>query len=533
MADAVRRAAWRAGADNGWHEDLVWYAAAVHQMRLRTPGWTTSSTSWARRPAASDAHRPAHRHGHDRESWSDPLGLGYQSQVHGTFVPIDAWPSVGGQRARWLECAHNHWFFLPWHRAYLLEYEAVARRHIADLGGPADEWGLPYWNYSDFADDPDRLGLPLPLRGASLPDDVTVPGVDARPDGSFPNPLFIPVRTMQGEPLDADPGGPTRPTLLLRPHYANQQDAGAVSFGGGVLEEPGNQALFHDRSREIGQLDMQPHGAVHMQVHGAMSRFQTAGLDPVFWMHHCNVDRLWETYARDLGHGYPFENGAQAGTAAHQSWVDADLHVPAAGRVRRGVDARRSCWTSRRSATPTTRRPRRRSRRPADAAAAASRGQPFGLDVPVPEPVSAAAEVVLARRTTEVRLGGGDAGRPSDDRRPRSRPRRGGCALRRHPQRVAGADLVPGLPRTGGRRRRRSREDAAHYVGLLSLFGVYEASRDDGTSPGDGQRRQLDVTAQVRAQAADAASVGRRGPLVACRPATATSGRRPSWSSSG
>ena len=34
---ATRRAAWREGAADGWHEDLIWYAAAIHQMRLLTP----------------------------------------------------------------------------------------------------------------------------------------------------------------------------------------------------------------------------------------------------------------------------------------------------------------------------------------------------------------------------------------------------------------------------------------------------------------------------------------------------------------
>ena len=43
-----------------------------------------------------------------------------------------------------------------------------------------------------------------------------------------------------------------------------------------------------------------------------MASFFTAGLDPVFWMHHANIDRLWETYAHDLDHGYPFPQGRPA-----------------------------------------------------------------------------------------------------------------------------------------------------------------------------------------------------------------------------
>lgn len=32
-----------------------------------------------------------------------------------------------------------------------------------------------------------------------------------------------------------------------------------------------------------------------------MSRFETAGLDPVFWLHHANIDRLWEVWLRQGG----------------------------------------------------------------------------------------------------------------------------------------------------------------------------------------------------------------------------------------
>ena len=34
---AIRRASWRQGPANGWHDDLVWYAAAIGQMKALTP----------------------------------------------------------------------------------------------------------------------------------------------------------------------------------------------------------------------------------------------------------------------------------------------------------------------------------------------------------------------------------------------------------------------------------------------------------------------------------------------------------------
>ena len=31
---------------------------------------------------------------------------------------------------------------------------------------------------------------------------------------------------------------------------------------------------------------------------GFMGGFSTAPLDPLFWMHHCNIDRLWEVWVQ-------------------------------------------------------------------------------------------------------------------------------------------------------------------------------------------------------------------------------------------
>ena len=452
---ATRQAAWRSGPSNGWHDDLIWYAAGVHQMRLRTPGlddFFARLQELLQPGGFTQAKiRRAHRH---REQWSDLFGLGYHSQIHGTFVQADRWPQINGNAALWKECAHNHWFFLPWHRAYLLEFEAVCRAHIIALEGPA-EWGLPYWNYSDFDGDSARLGMPLPLRGETLPTDVTVPGVEARADGMFPNPLWIPGRSFEGDSDPADNSWANASTALLRHHFANQEDTGRVSFGGGVIEDATNQGLFHDQTTEIGQLDASPHGSVHVRVNGAMALFETAGLDPVFWLHHCNVDRLWETYARDLAHGYPFENGVGAGTPAQQSWNDKEFWFLRA-------DDSFVAWTApsvldlsfldycvrhhgrahpaggRDGADDSVGGSAVRARPARAGAGVGGRDRPTGGDDRCP-----------ARRRVRVR--------PGDDRR--GVPRRGhlGAALRRHPLWCAGADVVPGVPRAPGGRAARPR----------------------------------------------------------------------------
>jgi tyrosinase len=498
MVIAVRRAAWRDGSADGWDDDFVWYAAAMHRMRALTPGLDDffRILRGALTGAPGGGSDPVADLITIAQQWEDPTGLGYQSQVHGTFVPKSDWPSG----ALWQECAHNHWFFQPWHRAYVLEFEAVVREHIRQLDGPADDWALPYWNYSDHAADSRRLGLPLPLRGETLPDGVEVPGVEPQADGTVPNPLFIPARLGPDEPEPGDSvvwASATR--ALLRSHYANQQDTGRVSFGGGVIEDPDNAAQWHDESTEIGQMDAQPHGSVHNQVNGAMASFPTAGLDPVFWLHHCNIDRLWETYADDLGHGYPFQDGAGTGTDAHESWTTRQF------RFLR-PDGSTATWTAPDVldigtlgyAYDTTAPPPLPPVPPSPPPG--SEDDPFGIDVPVPEPVAEAGPVALWGEQDVVVSGGagGDHGLGVD-----AFP--GGVTWLLRFEGIRSARPAPtsyqvflGLEPGGDA----SPDDDDHYAGLLSLFGVYEASRDDGSSAGNGQRRQLDVTAQVAAQAA-------------------------------
>jgi tyrosinase len=41
-------------------------------------------------------------------------------------------------------------------------------------------------------------------------------------------------------------------------------------------------------------LEGTPHAAVHVQVGGLMGSVPTAANDPIFWLHHANIDRLWE-----------------------------------------------------------------------------------------------------------------------------------------------------------------------------------------------------------------------------------------------
>ena len=43
-------------------------------------------------------------------------------------------------------------------------------------------------------------------------------------------------------------------------------------------------------------LEGSPHGAVHVLIGGRMASVPTAANDPIFWLHHCNIDRAWDSW---------------------------------------------------------------------------------------------------------------------------------------------------------------------------------------------------------------------------------------------
>ena len=151
--------------------------------------------------------------------------------------------------------------FLPWHRLYLYHFEQTVREVLKD-----DDFSLPYWNAAseDLADQ-------------SLP-------AEFREKGS---PLYNPTRfpwVQAGEPLK----------MLL---------------GNWISLNALNETFYIDKlNGNLGfcpQVDINPHALTHMSVGGDLSLgFVRVVQDPIFWPHHANIDRVWESWNR-LGHKNP------------------------------------------------------------------------------------------------------------------------------------------------------------------------------------------------------------------------------------
>jgi len=173
---------------------------------------------------------------------------------------------------------------------YLAYFEQIVLNTIKGLNGPSD-WALPYWNYSD-ASNANARKLPQAFRDPQTPDGV-------------PNPLRVAARN-PGVNAGSDVGDAFDVDLvpcLTATHYAGSQVGSSPGFGG-------PQTGFSHSGGSTGVLEAVPHGSIHVDVGGWMGRFETAALDPIFWLHHANIDRLWVVWRnRDQSHVDPTQAG--------------------------------------------------------------------------------------------------------------------------------------------------------------------------------------------------------------------------------
>ncbi|MGW6980963.1 tyrosinase family protein [Streptomyces sp. NPDC054932] len=212
----------------------------------------------------------------------DPTSWTYQAAIHYTgqspALPL------------WKNCKHGSWFFLAWHRMYLWYFERIVRAAVVDLDGPAD-WALPFW---DYGADRDQARIPPTFRD----------------EEGGANPLFAKrFRGInQGVPL---PVQMTSAAAAL----GRSQFVGEAEFGGGITPDV---ASFWNRS---GLVERTPHNDVHSHIGGWMGDPATAALDPIFWLHHANIDRLWFQWASRPGNGNPTD---PRWTSQEYDFFDAD-----------------------------------------------------------------------------------------------------------------------------------------------------------------------------------------------------------------
>lgn len=162
----------------------------------------------------------------------------------------------GGRKGIWRTCSHFHdenpanIHFLTWHRMYLYFFE----RAIEKLVG--EPFALPYWNYTNPAQ-------------RRMPSDFV-----RSKTGGKRNFLYYPARQDdfidQGLPAD---------TVRTRDAFLEQR-------------------FLHPTRGFNSELEIRPHNVIHGAIGTleGMGDTPKAARDPLFWVHHCNIDRLWESW---------------------------------------------------------------------------------------------------------------------------------------------------------------------------------------------------------------------------------------------
>jgi tyrosinase len=243
----------------GWNKTLLNYALAMRELD-KLP--ISNRNSWKFLGAI---------HGFDQQEW---IGAGLLSPTEP--IPDDLTNGTYGD-----QCQHGSWFFVSWHRGYLSAFEAIVAAKVKELTG--DDWALPYWNYLDSSN-PNARRVPDAFLADTMPDET-------------PNPLKkYPRRpgltALQPGPRDAfSLAAQAEDDFLVGPN-------GSIGYGGGITGD------FVHFGRLTGDLENNPHNTVHRLVggnDGFMADPILAGLDPIFWIHHSNIDRMWQAWMSTRG----------------------------------------------------------------------------------------------------------------------------------------------------------------------------------------------------------------------------------------
>ena len=249
-----------------------------------------------------------------------------------------------------IDAAHMHPAFLPWHREFLLMFEEALRQVS---GKPIT---VPYWDWTDpnstaavFA--PDFMGtMGDPSSGYAVTSGPFSQGawrlniIDPKANDWYGRRYLIRrFGTKLGKTL---PTSTQVDTALARPVYdvkpfdatSNPRRSFRNYFEGwrGVKSMKCEHGLMNVVDREGAPHEM--HNRVHLWVggvwdfkrkHGPLQgtmALNTSPNDPVFWLHHSNIDRIWSQWESIHGEEYRPHHGQPFGQNLHDTmWPYRDI----------------------------------------------------------------------------------------------------------------------------------------------------------------------------------------------------------------
>jgi tyrosinase len=226
--------------------------------------------------------------------------------------------------------AHHRPAFLPWHRQLMLDFENDLRTADTQLTGKPSDLTLPYWDWINY-----RSKKKFLWWGRIWGDNFMGPngsGADGKvTDGKFqagpgwvlsydPGPGYMPFTqatvTYLTRQFGQDPNVDSLPTQEQWDAARNLTVYDSAPWDRWVGVQPApvpNPVKFAhiDSFRNVFEgwvpyydsatalpVNTNLHNRVHVWVGGAMGPMSSPN-DPVFFLHHCNVDRLWAQWWSD------------------------------------------------------------------------------------------------------------------------------------------------------------------------------------------------------------------------------------------
>lgn len=210
---------------------------------------------------------------------TDPTSWYYQGAIHwipdsiGTNPLCESYSSVKDLKEAWDNCTHSpsgkeKIHFLVWHRLYIWHFEKLVR----NLSGKKD-FALPYWGYTNSDPGDKRMPTAFRTQGSALYESCRFDSLN------------------QGYPISGEIERALDMTKLIS---------------------------YTDYNTFCMNINAAPHGAMHDYIGsgndttgllqfknpitnsitntGLMGWVPTAGFDPIFWLHHSNIDRVWQQW---------------------------------------------------------------------------------------------------------------------------------------------------------------------------------------------------------------------------------------------
>ncbi|EPS43056.1 hypothetical protein H072_2935 [Dactylellina haptotyla CBS 200.50] len=249
-------------------------------------------------------------------STGNPFSFFGIASIHG--APFVAWPDskANGNYDRGTGyCPHNANIFLPWHRPYLIMMEQQVYSAAIQIANKfptstrsryqaaAKRVRLPFW---DWANKDYQSHTPAIMKQSQIfVQDYNGPK-------TIQNPLFSYI-FKSGENTFNTPGIQGQ-SQTKRGNYNGDEGLADRNMQGGfqgrrqsVYDTLMVQSDFHSFADRLENI----HGDVHNQIGGFMPILWYSSYDPIFWLHHNNVDRLYAIWqAANPGRGFSSDDAA-------------------------------------------------------------------------------------------------------------------------------------------------------------------------------------------------------------------------------